>query len=171
MANNLSTGSDYFVDPAFTAALPGTTRQAEVARGRFLAGGRAAAQGVPGSYNKGLPALRQAKKLENSPFVRAARSPVGRALGPGLAAGGFYLDLQANQANGQSATEAATRAGLKTGGSVAGTAAGGAACGTAAAATFGLGAFTCPVLMGGGAVAGGFLGGLAGDGLKALGIL
>lgn len=146
-----------------TAALPGSARQAEVARNRFLGAGRDAAAGKPGAYQKGLPALREAKRLENSPLVRAANSPGGRISKQFFSKGLPPLDYLANKTEGQSDKEAAARTGLKTGGAAAGTALGGAACGTAAAGSFGLGAATCPVLMGGGGVLGGGLGDLAGD--------
>ncbi len=155
---NIGNVFSYGIDPALSAALPGTARQAEVARRRFFAAGRDASKGVPGSYSRGLPALWQARRLESSPLVRAARSPVGTALHRGLPVVGFGLDYAGNRADGESAQQAAGEAAVTTGMGMAGAAAGGAACGTAAAASFGLGAATCPVAIGLGGAVGTFVG-------------
>jgi hypothetical protein len=68
----------------------------------------------------------------------------------------------------RSVPDAVARSGAKAAGAAGGAAAGATACGSAAAATLGLGAVTCPVLIGGGSFVGGELGGLAYDGTKKL---
>lgn len=91
------------------------------------------------------PALRRNPLLRKAPIV-----------GPILGFGG-------NLASGREPLDAAGRTAAETAGGAGGAVVGGALCGTAAAATFGLGAATCPVLTYGGGIAGGFAGGAVYD--------
>jgi RHS repeat-associated protein len=128
----------------------------------------------PGVSRKNRRTRRAAKvRLKRTPntLLRVAKHPVARAGGKAFPAAGAFATLAVNEAeHPDDQKEALIRTGLSVGGSAAGAGAGGLACGTAAAATFGLGAATCPVLVGGGAVVGGALGDLSGDLADKLGI-
>ncbi len=89
--------------------------------------------------------------LRKNPLVKRA---------PGL---GSIITFAEGMSEGRGVTESAEKAAAQAAGSAGGAALGGAACGTAAAATLGLGAFTCPVLIGGGAVIGDYVVGKAYD--------
>jgi len=91
------------------------------------------------------------KALRDIPLIR--RIPVlGGALSFGAAIG-----------EGRDVPDAAGKAATETAASVVGGMGGAALCGTAAAATFGLGAATCPALIGIGAIGGGIVGGAVYD--------
>ncbi len=79
---------------------------------------------------------------------------------PGL---GEALTFSEGISEGRGVPEAAEKAAAQAAGSAGGAALGGAACGTAAAASFGLGAATCPVLITGGAFVGDYVVGKAYD--------
>ncbi len=101
---------------------------------------------------RNLPSV---SRIANNPVIRV----VGKAGGP-LAAG---VEFAGNYYAGDSIGDSAIKAGAGWAGGAAGAAFGGVACGTAAAVTLGLGALTCPVLVGvfgaAGSAAGSWVGG------------
>jgi hypothetical protein len=76
---------------------------------------------------------------------------------------GDVLNALAALHDGQSLPDVAAKTATQHAGAVAGAAAGGAVCGGAAAATLGLGAATCPVLIAGGGAVGDYVFGKAYD--------
>lgn len=120
------------------------------------------------------------KGVRTSPIVRSVgasgvvRNPIVRKLGskiPLIGAGFTYLGNK-NDGEDRSDLDAAVKTGVQMAGSAAGGAAGAAVCGGATAATLGLGAATCPVLIFGGAVIGDKVAGALYDpGKKAIGAL
>ena len=97
------------------------------------------------------PAANLPKGLRNNPILK--RAPLA----------GDLLTFGEGLGEGRSVPDAAGKAAAQRAGGAGGAALGGVACGTAAAATLGLGAATCPVLIGGGAIVGDFVVGKAYD--------
>ena len=95
----------------------------------------------PGGPATGPGLLNRA--LTGSPEARTALKAGGKAL-PVVGAG---VDYAANRAGGDSPGRAFRKTAINTAATTAGTVGGGWACGTAAAATLGIGAATCPVLI------------------------